>query len=270
VAAEAATRFEAPRGLVREGEVERFRAIARMIPLGLDPTTGIIEQFSGFHRLEYVDLAGFEPRSAPMDVLLGHARTQASQVVKQADVVQLIAQLWDEIPADVRYKNFLYYEPRTAHGSSLSPGIHALVAARLGLLETAAKYLDVTAHIDLDNSMGNAAGGVHAAGMGSLWQAIVFGVAGVRQPPGDDRVLAFDPHLLPGMRHLGVPLLFRGSKLELHVEPASIQASVEGGAPIVLRAERPTGFEEIEAEPGATYVTRRDEDGFGPWERSSR
>jgi len=28
--------------------------------------------------------------------------------------------------------NFRYYEPRTAHGSSLSPALYALVAARLG------------------------------------------------------------------------------------------------------------------------------------------
>src|SRR5262249_61615887 len=134
----------------------------------------------------YVDLASFTPRTAPIDAILGRERTQASQVIKQSDVVQLIAMLWDDLDAETRRANFLYYEPRTAHGSSLSPGVHALVAARLALGDIAARYLDQTADIDLGNNMGNAAGGVHAAALGSFWQAVVFGVAGVRPSPSDE------------------------------------------------------------------------------------
>ena len=119
----------------------------------------------------------------PIDLVLGRERTQASKIVKQADVIELIALLWDALQPEVRLANFLYYEPRTVHGSSLSPGIHALVAARLGLLATAQRYLEQTADIDLGNTMGNAAGGVHIAALGSLWQAIILGVAGLRADP---------------------------------------------------------------------------------------
>src|SRR5262249_53951915 len=132
IAADAAARLGGE-ALTRPGEIEHFRDIARGIVLGQDPETGLIEQFQGFFGLEHVDLGSFEPRTAPMDGLLGRARTQASQVVKQADVVALIALLWDELSPEARRANFLYYEPRTSHGSSLSPGTHALVAARLGL-----------------------------------------------------------------------------------------------------------------------------------------
>jgi hypothetical protein len=38
-------------------------------------------------------------------------------------------------------KNFRYYEPRCAHGSSLGTGMHALVAARLGDAAMALHYL---------------------------------------------------------------------------------------------------------------------------------
>ena len=44
----------------------------------------------------------------------------------------------------------------------------------------AERYFRQAAEIDLANNMGNAAGGVHAAALGGLWQAAVFGFAGLR------------------------------------------------------------------------------------------
>src|SRR5690606_28478484 len=111
---------------LRPGEAARWRDLADRMVLGVDPETGIIEQFAGYFQLEPFFIADYAVRTAPIDMLLGRARTQACQVVKQADVVQLMALLWDEIPPAARRENFLYYEPRTAHGSSLSPGTHAL------------------------------------------------------------------------------------------------------------------------------------------------
>ena len=161
-------------------EVHEWRRIAERMYSGLDPQTGIIEQFRGYFDLENIDLAAYEPRTAPMDVLLGRDRTQRSKVIKQADVVMLLYLLWDRFPAHIREANFRYYEPRTGHGSSLSPAIHAAVAARLGDLELASRYFHQAAEIDLADRMGNAAGGVHAATLGGLWQALVFGFAGIQ------------------------------------------------------------------------------------------
>src|SRR5262249_35656050 len=72
-------------------ELEDWRdAVARLVT-GLDPDTGIYEQFAGFHALEPLDLTGYADRTVPIDVIIGRERTQRSQVVKQADVVALIA-----------------------------------------------------------------------------------------------------------------------------------------------------------------------------------
>ena len=106
VAADAAERFEGE-ALTRSGEIERFRDVARRLYLGTNGAGGLIEQFDGFYGKEYVDLASVEPRTAPMDVLFDRARIQASQVVKQSDVVQLIALLWDELTPEQRRANFL-------------------------------------------------------------------------------------------------------------------------------------------------------------------
>ena len=49
--------------------------------------------------------------------MIGRELTQRSQVVKQADVVALIALLPEEFPGAMAEANFRYYEPRCAHGS---------------------------------------------------------------------------------------------------------------------------------------------------------
>ncbi|MRG94426.1 glycoside hydrolase family 65 protein [Polyangium spumosum] len=249
-------------------EIQRWEEVAARMYLGRDPRTGLLEQHKGFFGLEYVDVAAYSPRTVPIDVLLGRERTRRSQVVKQADVVQLLALLWDEFSPDERRENFLYYEPRTAHGSSLSPGIHALVAARLGLLETAARYLEQTASIDLGNNMGNAAGGVHAAGLGSLWQAVAFGVAGLRTTPSDPETLIVEPTLLPGMRRVSLPMQLRGRSLLVHALPGAVEVHVvDGTAPIGLAVNgREGAARTVRAEPGRAYAARREQDGFLAWE----
>jgi trehalose/maltose hydrolase-like predicted phosphorylase len=80
-------------------------------------------------------------------------------------------------------KNFRYYEPRCAHGSSLGTGMHALVAARLGDAAMALNYLRATAASDLDFDL-NSAGGVRIAGLGALWQAVILGFAGLASTRG--------------------------------------------------------------------------------------
>lgn len=258
---------------VSEAEISRWEDVAQRMALNHDPRTGLIEQHAGFFSLEDIDVASYSPRTVPIDVLLGRERTRASQVVKQADVVQLLALFWDTLDPTTRRANFLYYEPRTGHGSSLSPGIHALVAARLGLLDTAARYLEQTADIDLGNNMGNAAGGVHAAGMGSLWQAVAFGVAGLSIAPDDAETLVVEPTLLRGMRRVSLPISLRGRSLEVHVCEGEVEVHVvDGGAPIRIRALGRGGAErrEARAEPGRSYAARRQDEGFSPWEEIGR
>jgi kojibiose phosphorylase len=247
-------------------EARRFRAIADAMYLGLDERTGLIEQFAGFHALQLVDLAELGPHGAQPELVLGRERVHASQIIKQADVVQLLALLWDEVPPAVRRRCFLHYEPRTTHTSSLSPGTHALVAARLGLLETASRYLEQTADIDLGNTMGNAAGGVHAAALGGLWQAVVLGVGGVRPAPDDAEGVWIEPHRPPEIHHLAFPLAWQGRRLAIDIDDDAIEVALEGSAPLSLRAIGQTGSASVRAEPGRRYAAPRRDGGYGAWQ----
>jgi kojibiose phosphorylase len=215
--------------------VERWTNAASKLVDGLQPATGLIEQFQGYHQLEEVDLAAFEPRDVPMDVLLGRERTERSKVIKQADVLMLLYLLRDSFPQSVLEANFRYYEPRTGHGSSLSPGIHAALAARLGDLTLAERYFAQTAAIDLDDHMGNAAGGIHMAAQGTLWQAAVFGYAGIGWRA--DRLIA-DPRLPTRWRQMVLPLSWRGRSLQLTFdqERGETEIQLKNGEPLTVEA----------------------------------
>jgi kojibiose phosphorylase len=199
--------------------------------VGIDPQSGILEQFSGYLGLEPLDLTAYASRTLPMDVLLGPERTRRSQVIKQADVVMLLALLSDRFTPVQRIANYRYYEPRCGHGSSLSPAMHALVAARLGDAVTAERYFHQAAAIDLDDAMGNAAGGVHIAALGGLWQAVVFGFAGLVLCPDGIRL---DPHLPLTWRTLRFRLRWRKRRVQvtLRCQPLTLTLTLERGRPM--------------------------------------
>ncbi|MER3437114.1 MAG: glycoside hydrolase family 65 protein [Chloroflexota bacterium] len=239
----------APRLHLTADEVEQWQEIAGRLITGFDSVTGLYEQFAGYFGLEQINLAAYEPRTAPMDVLLGRERIQRTQVIKQADVVMLLALLEDRFPEHVRHANFAYYEPRYGHGSSLSPPLHALVAARLGYLEKAERYLRQNAAIDLDDTMGNTAHGVHIGALGGLWQAMIFGFGGITLNQG---TLHLTPRLLPHWNSLRFPVQWRGRTVRVEIQPPLASVTLERG--------RPLGVTVAEAhhqlQPGETWVCR--------------
>jgi kojibiose phosphorylase len=199
---------------LEDRELDTWRDMAGR--LANTPERGLIEEFPGYFALDDFDLAALEPRSAALPVLLGLERVGRTQVVKQADVVLLCHLLQHEFDRDTIATNFAYYEPRCDHGSSLSPSMYALVAARIGQLDRAREHLAHAAHMDLNDRMGNSAQGIHLGACGGLWQAIVFGAAGL-QLTSDG--LGFDPHLLPEWRALSFSVMYHGSRIDVTLKP---------------------------------------------------
>lgn len=241
-------------------EISLWPKLADATVTNFNPETLLFEQFNGYFTKEQIDLKEFEPRFSAVDVILGHKRVQQTNIVKQADVVMAIYLLWDDFPAEVRDANFSYYETRTAHGSSLSPSTHALVAARLGKIDLAQRYLRQAAEIDLGNNMGNAAGGVHAAAIGGLWQAIVFGFAGLQ---GCADCLKLSPNLLSHWRRVTFPLQWRDHHLLISIEHDSVQLKIAGPDSVqILIADIPP----LNARPGHQYSITKQQDGWGAWQ----
>lgn len=151
-----------------EAEAKRWREVAAglFIPRRED---GLWEQHDGFFQL---------PDPMPQGAPVGDARR--AQVLKQPDVLMLAALFPEAFPPEAKRRNWDYYEPRTLHGSSLSPSIHSIVASDLGLAEEAYAYFRRSAFIDLGDLMGNTSAGLHCAALGGTWQAVVRGFLGLR------------------------------------------------------------------------------------------
>jgi len=216
-----------------DDELKQWRCVADTLVAGFNSSTGLFEQFAGFFALEDIDLDNYVGRSVPMDVVLGRERTQKSQVVKQADVVALLALLPEEFPGESGEKNFDYYAKRCGHGSSLSRAMHGIVAGRLGRSEVALDYFKGTSAIDLDDSQASIDGGVHIAGLGGIWLMAVFGFGGLSLHSDH---LALDPKLPSGWKTLAFSVQWRSRKLRIRIVQAtrSVEATLEGGEPMKL------------------------------------
>ncbi len=219
-----------------EAELALWHEVAQTIATGFDPETGLFEQFAGFSDLDAIDLDAYAGRSVPMDVVLGRERTQRTQVIKQADVVALLALLPDLFPGETGRTNFDHYEPRCGHGSSLSRAMHGLAAARLGRPDLALRYFHRSAAIDLADTHVAIGGGIHIAALGGVWLTAIFGFAGLSlQADG----LAFDPRLPSTWQSLSFRVRWRGRRLAVTIDRVkqSLRALLESGGAMSLRVE---------------------------------
>jgi trehalose/maltose hydrolase-like predicted phosphorylase len=216
-----------------DAELQEWAAAADTLADGFNSETGLFEEFEGYFGLEDINLSDYAGRSVPMDVVLGRERTRKSQVIKQADVVALLALLPEEFSADAAAKNFAYYEPRCGQGSSLSPGLHGLVAARLGDAETALRYLRKSAAIDLSDTHAAIGGGIHIAALGANWMLAVFGFGGL-SVRGD--TLSLDPTLPKNWRALKFNIQWRGRwlKIAFHRDTPNVEGTLEEGEPMII------------------------------------
>jgi trehalose/maltose hydrolase-like predicted phosphorylase len=220
-----------------DGELADWRdAIARIVT-GLDSVTGIYEQFAGFHALEPLELAAYADRTVPIDVVIGREHTQRSQVVKQTDVVALIALLPEEFPEATAVTNFRHYEPRCAHGSSLGAGMHARVAARLGEAAMALRYLRETAATDLDLDPNSAGGRAYRR----TRRPMASSGPRFRRSRSNERYTRNRPEAPSEWRSLSFRVCWRGRSVEIHIAGTTVQATLVEGEEMEMRIAAVTG-----------------------------
>ncbi len=197
------------------GTPEAWRDIVERLYLPQPhPESRLLEQFDGYFQLEDITPEALRERLIHPEEYWGWPNGIAveTQVLKQADVLQLFALLDDAFPPEVMRANYDYYEPRTEHGSSLSPSVHAVVASKVGYEDEAYRYFLEGSTIDLYNasrkvmSGGSFLGGIHTAAAGAVWQMIVKGFAGMKVV-GDG--LYFAPALPASWKALRFKLVFR-------------------------------------------------------------
>ena len=165
-------------------ELEEWLYISENIVIPQPNSEGVIEQFSGYFKLRDLELKKEDQFNAPFTRLLEWEEINHTKIIKQADVLMLFFLFPESFSQATIEANYRYYEPKTDHGSSLSPCIHAAIAARAGHLEQAWTYWEQALKLDLHNSMKNTSIGIHIGCMGGAWQALLFHILKVGCPKG--------------------------------------------------------------------------------------
>lgn len=224
-------------------ECDAWRAVAAALPIPRHPDDPrLVLQCDGYHLRPALPFERYwRDRSHTLGSQVAQERLYRSRCPKQADVLMLMAIFPGEFSRDELRAAWDEYTSITTHDSSLSPGIHALVALRLGLHEPAWQFWQRAAQLDqVGESTGNsgagspgggAAEGVHAANCGAIWQVLVFGFAGVHNAL-QSAELRLAPRLPAHWNRLAFPLVWRGTPLHVEITHTSVTICNRGPAPL--------------------------------------
>jgi hypothetical protein len=208
-----------------EREVRRWGLLADNLVDGLDGVTSVYEQFAGFSQLTPFPLREtYGPAPFAADSAIGFDRIQSLQVVKQADVLMLHLMVPGAVAPGSLQPNLDRYLPITAHGSSLSPAVHAALLARASRHAEAVDLLRIATRIDIDDNSKTTAHGLHVATMGGVWLAMVEGFAGIK-PDGDG--LSIQPRLPGAWDGLTIHLVYQGVRVKVRIDGDDVDVQTD-------------------------------------------
>ena len=228
----------AKRSFDEQAETAEWLKIDADMYLGEDRELGIFLQQDGYLDKEQVLVKDLDPAERPINQKWSWDRILRSCFIKQADVLQGLYLFRDRFDADTLRRNFDFYEARTVHESSLSPCVHTVLAAQLGLMEKAYELYLRTARLDLDDYNREVEEGCHVTSMAGSWLAVVEGFGGMRVCDG---VLSFEPHLPAAWQRLAFRIDYRGRVLSVEIVDGTVSIVCEGEpVEIMLAGERLT------------------------------
>ena len=196
-------------------ELEDWKEKAGKIFIPIDEDTGFIHQYEGFTDKKRIDLSKYRGKVGAILEDYSWEDVVHSQVLKQADVIMLLYLAGDDFSLETKKTNWDYYEPKTLHDSSLSAGMHAIVAADMDDVEKGYEYFKESIRIDLGKNMKSCDVGLHSASHGANWQAVVNGFGGVRITK--DGTLRVNPRLPKKWSGLRFNLIWRGIMCQIEM-----------------------------------------------------
>lgn len=218
-------------------EPRQWRKMASRMRLPQDPETGVYEQHDGYFDMPHLDCAKIPVTDFPLYGNWAYYRLFRWDMIKQPDVLLMHFFFSHDFSLENKRANYEYYEPRCSHESSLSPGVHSILAAELGKHKQAYDYWGHAARLDLDDYNRNAHLGLHTTSMAAAWMNVVYGFGGMRS---DGKVLSFTPSLPRKWKGFSFRILYRDSVLQVRIDrEQAVFATVEGPAvPIEVFGKR--------------------------------
>ena len=191
--------------------------------------TGIFEQHDGFFDLPHTDIHAIPPEQFPLYHSWAYDRIYRSNMIKQPDVLMFLFLYSQSFTRQQKLANYRYYEPKCIHESSLSPSVHSILAAEIGLRDDAFDLFRFATRIDLDDYNRNTAEGLHLTSIAGAWMNIVYGFGGMRSDGGD---LCFSPTIPDAWTSFRFRVLYRGSLIEVEVTRTQSTFRLVSGPPV--------------------------------------
>jgi maltose phosphorylase len=202
---------------ISEGELAKWRTIAdeMHIPRSAEDAK-LYEQHAGYFDLPHVDVHAIPETDFPLYHSWSYDRIYRNDMIKQPDVLMFMFLYNGSFSHEEKSTNYLFYEPRTIHESSLSPSVHSILAIELGRYDEAYAFFEYATRIDLDDYNRNTREGLHTTALAAAWMNIVYGYAGLRS---DGPKLALNPVLPKQWKSLEFGLRIRESIVRVRLTP---------------------------------------------------
>lgn len=196
-------------------ELAKWSEIVDKMYYPYDEKEGVFVQHDGFMDKDLRPVSALDVTDLPLNQNWSWDKILRSPFIKQADVLQGIYFFGNQFSLEEKRRNFDFYEPMTVHESSLSPSIHAILAAELGKEAKAVEMSGRTARLDLDNYNNDTEDGLHITSMTGSWLAIVQGFAQMKTWDGK---LSFAPFLPSDWTGYTFHINYRGRLLKIEVD----------------------------------------------------
>lgn len=196
-------------------ELAKWSEIVEKMYYPYDEKEGVFVQHDGFMDKDLRPVSALDVTDLPLNQNWSWDKILRSPFIKQADVLQGIYFFGNQFSLEEKRRNFDFYEPMTVHESSLSPSIHAILAAELGKEAKAVEMSGRTARLDLDNYNNDTEDGLHITSMTGSWLAIVQGFAQMKTWDGK---LSFAPFLPSDWTGYTFHINYRGRLLKIEVD----------------------------------------------------
>ncbi|RZJ79697.1 MAG: glycoside hydrolase family 65 protein [Flavobacterium sp.] len=196
-----------------------------------DDKLGIFLQQDGYLDKEQVLVKDLPASDRPLNQKWSWDRILRSCFIKQADVLQGIYFFEEDYDLETIRRNYDFYEPRTVHESSLSPCVHAIIAAKLGDLDRAYEFYLRTSRLDLDDYNNDTEDGLHITSMAGTWLSVVEGFGGMRVK---ENQLHLNPVLPKNWKSYSFKIGFRKAIITVNVNASNVNLRNESNHEVTL------------------------------------
>ena len=214
-----------------EKELDRWRDINERMHYPFNEKLNIFMQQDGYMDKEQITTDQLPASERPINQHWSWDRILRSCFIKQADTLQGIYLFEDEFDTDTITRHFDFYEPRTVHESSLSPCVHAILAARIGRIDKAYEMYLRTSRLDLDDYNSEVHEGLHITSMAGTWMSIVEGFGGKRVYNGK---LYLKPIIPLQWKSYTFTITFRGHDIDVIVDAKGTTIKQRGNGNLIV------------------------------------